>query len=521
MNLPTLQQIQMMLAEKSLPAFIKQAWPVIEPGTPYLNSWHIDCICDFLQAVDAGHITRLLINMPPRYMKSICVSVMWPVWSWIAKPESRWLFASYAGNLSMQHSVDRRTIINSDYYQDRWGSRYKLTTDQNVKTEYANDRQGRMFATSFDGSATGKGGDRIIIDDPHDPKGAESDVQRETTLTTFRRKLSTRLNNKKTGAIVVVMQRLHEKDVSALCIEEGYTHLCLENPSAKRTTISAPGGRVWHREPGDILWPEREGERELDQARMQLGPYGFAGQYGQSPAPAGGGRFKEQWLRYFDRIDDTYRLWLPDGSYRAVPVDDCSRFAMMDPAGTDKAQNDKACYTVIGAYDVTPTGDMLRFDQFRGQVEAPDAAEKAIEFTRRNECEWIGVEKNGMGLGVVQTIRRRGVAVRAILARGSKEARSETAEIRMAAGMVYLPKNAPWLFDWITEFTRFPNGEYADQVDEFAHAARWVHRSMGAPMGEEDSSVSPVAHELAETIAIKAERLESYDDEMAWTEIDG
>lgn len=461
---------------------------MIEPGTEYLDNWHIDCICEYLQAVDAGQVTRLLINMPPRYMKSICVSVMWPVHSWIRRPETRWLFASYAGNLSMQHSADRRTIIQSDWYQERWADRYQLTTDQNVKTEYQNNKQGRMFATSFDGTATGKGGDRIIIDDPHDPKGAESDTQRESTLTTFRRKLSTRLNNKKTGAIVVVMQRLHEKDVSALCIEEGYTHLCLENPCCNgNKVISAPSGKQWKRTDGELLWPEREGEPEVAQARLQLGPYGFAGQYGQSPAPAGGGRFKEEWIRYFTCDGEFYRLWFPDGSSRAVRIDECDRFAMMDPAGTDKQQNNKACYTVIGFYDITPTGDMLRFDHFRGQVEAPGAADKAVEMVRRNETEWIGVEQDGMGLGVIQTIRRRGIPVRPIKARGSKEARSETAEIRMSAGMVYVPQGAPWLFDWISELTKFPNSENKDQVDELAHAAMWVQRMRGAPVMPADA----------------------------------
>ncbi len=484
---PTIEEINRRLCERRLPDFIREAWHVIEPGNEYLHNWHIDCICDYLQAVDAGQITRLLINMPPRYMKSICVSVMWPVWSWIRRPQSRWLFASYSQDLSTQHSVDRRTIIQSEWYQDRWRDCFQLTSDQNVKTEYRNNFEGRMFATGFGGAATGKGGDRIIIDDPHDPNGADSEIQRETALTTFRRKLSTRLNNKKTGAIVVVMQRLNEKDVSSLCMEEGYTHLCLPCEDSPGKTIVGPSGNKYHRDDSGLLWPSREGEKQIAQAKIQLGPYGYAGQYQQRPAPLGGGRFKEAWFRYFEQADGFYKLYKPDGSFKAVKVSDCDRFPIMDPAGTDKEQNKKACYTCIGFFDITPDHDLLWFDNYREQVETPEAADAAIRLSRHHDCPWIGVEKDGIGLGLVQNIRRKGVTVRAIKARGSKEARSETAEIRMSAGMIYFLKDAPWLFALKNELLQFPNGEFKDQVDVLAHASIWVQKTRGAPQTTEDA----------------------------------
>lgn len=514
----------MKLAERSLSDFIQQAWPVIEPGTEYLHNWHVDAICEYLQAVDAGQVTRLLINMPPRYMKSIAVSVMWPAWSWINNPESRWLFASYAGNLSTQHSVDRRTIIQSDWYQERWANKYQLTSDQNVKTEYQNDRQGRMFATSFGGVATGKGGDRIVIDDPHDPKGAESDVQRDSTVATFKRKLSTRLNDKKKGAIVVVMQRLHEKDVSATCIEEGYTHLCLPCEDSPDKVISTPSGKEFTRDVSGILWPEREGPREIAQAKIQLGPYGYAGQYQQRPAPAGGGRFKRDWFRYYKTDGEFYKLLRRDGSFKVVRISDCDRFATMDPAGTEKERDNKPCYTVIGVWDVTPNHEMIKVEHVREMMETPEVVDKGIEIVRRFDCPWLGVEKDGIGLGVVQNIRRRGVTVRAIKAKGSKQARSETAEIRMAAGMIFFPVSAPWLFDLETELMSFPKGEYVDQVDELAHAALWVHRQHGAVMTPDDeqhseSVTEKIVEEEAETR--QADRMSEYaelQEAMMWGE---
>ena len=212
-------------AEQSLRRYVEQAWPILEPDVPFLSNWHIDYLAEHLEAVTAGEITRLLINIPPRYMKSILVSVLWPTWEWIHEPSRRWIFASYADSLSSKHSVDRRTVLQSAWYQHRWSDRVQLASDQNVKNEFLNTRRGHMIATSIGGSVTGKGGSRIVVDDPHNPMQAESDAQREAALSYFSRTLSTRLDNKNEDAMVVVMQRLHERDLSALCLDLGFTHV--------------------------------------------------------------------------------------------------------------------------------------------------------------------------------------------------------------------------------------------------------------------------------------------------------
>lgn len=280
----------------SFAEFVRDAWPVLEPVTPYLGNWHIDLIAEHLEEVTAGRETRLLVNMPPRYGKSILITVLWPVWEWLTRPETRWMFASYSSSLSTKHSVDRRAVIQSDWYQERWGERFKLSTDQNVKTEFQNDRRGVMVSTSVGGSATGKGGDRIVVDDLQNPKDAESDAVRLSALNFFDRTLSNRLNDKRRGAIVVVMQRLHQADISARCLELGYTHVKIPAEALGRTVVHFPSGREVVREDGDLLWPEREGPAEIDAARSQMGSYGYAGQYLQEPAPPGGGLFKREWF---------------------------------------------------------------------------------------------------------------------------------------------------------------------------------------------------------------------------------
>lgn len=290
-------------AETSLRRYVEEAWTILEPDRAFLPNWHLDYVVEHLEAVTAGEITRLVINMPPRYAKSLLASVFWPTWEWIRHPGGRWIFASYADLLAIKHSVDRRTVIQSSWYQRRWGQQVQLAPDQNVKGEFLNTRRGHMIATSIGGSITGKGGNRIVVDDPHNPTQAESDAQREAALAYFTRTLSTRLDNKNTDAIVVVMQRLHERDLSAVCLDLGFTHVCLPAEAETQTRLVFPrSGRVHDRSPGDVLWPEREGPAVLAKQKAQLGSAAYAGQYQQRPAAAGGLIFRREWFRLYDEL---------------------------------------------------------------------------------------------------------------------------------------------------------------------------------------------------------------------------
>jgi len=503
-DLPSLQAIDAELAKRSLREFIRQAWPVIEPGVAYLHNWHIDCIAEHLEAVDAGQITRLLINIPPRFMKSICVSVMWPVWSWVSNPESRWLFGSYSGELATKHSVDRRTIIQSDWYQSNWRDRYQLTTDQNVKTEYQNSRRGVMVATGFNGSATGKGGDRIVIDDPINPREARSLVARESANIAFDRTFTTRLNDKRKGAIVLVMQRLDESDPSAHVLKQGgYVHCCLPAEATSRTVIAFPmSGREVVREAGDLLWPEREGPKEIAQAKVQLGSYGYAGQYQQSPAPEGGGCFKASWFRYAKRDGEFYKL-SRDASDRSVRVSDCQRFAIVDVAGTEKRANNDPDYTVMGCFDLTPDGDLIWFDLLRMQAETPDSERAIIQTIIKHDIPYVGIEKAHVGIGLIQNIRRKGFAVHAIHANRSKTVRAQTMQIRMEAGTVFFMSGAPWLFDLETELTLFPNATHDDQADVASYAGLQAQRLAGAIRVDEANQYHQERTEQGELAAVE------------------
>lgn len=429
-----------------LAPFIERAWPQIEPGTPYLSNWHIDAIAEHLEAVTDGQITRLLINMPPRYMKSIAVSVMWPVWEWTKRPELRFMFSTYAGSLSDDHSTQRRTILQSDWFREHWGHQVKIVTDS-IET-VANDRRGVFTATSFTGTATGKGGNRVVIDDPHNPKKAESDTERATTLRLFDTTFSNRLNDKKRDAVVVVMQRLHQKDVSARCMELGYVHLCLPCESEGRTTVVFPmSGRTLVREDGDLLWPEREGPKEVAAIRAAMGSYGYAGQYQQRPAPLGGGMFKS-----FPVVD-------------AVPRDVVARVRYWDKAGSEG----RGDWTAGVKMAMTSDGRFFVEHVVRGQWSA-GARERIIKDTATADgphtIVYVEQEPGSGGKESAESTVKNlaGFVVKIDKVTGDKVSRARPYAAQTEIGNVYLLRGA-WNAAFIDEHQIFPNGDHDDMVD--------------------------------------------------------
>src|SRR5580704_19108782 len=281
-----LDEIDAECALRRLREFGQQAWPIVEPSTPFVPGWHVDAIIEHLEAVSSGQIRNLLINVPPRHMKSLLVSVLWPAWEWILHPERRWLYSSYAASLSIRDSVKCRTLIESPWYRSRWGHIFSLTSDQNAKTRFDNNRSGYRLSTSVGGSVTGEGGDRIVCDDPHNVQEVASDTVRKSAIDWWDVAMSTRVNDPKTSAMVIVMQRCHQRDLSGHLLEKGnFEHLCLpaeyEGPG-RTTSIGYFDPRT---ELGELLWPERFGHKEIEELKINLGSYASAGQLQQRPSP--------------------------------------------------------------------------------------------------------------------------------------------------------------------------------------------------------------------------------------------
>jgi len=326
-----------------------------------------------------------------------------------------------------------------------------------------------MIATSVGRSITGKGGDRIVVDDLHNPQQAESETQRETALTYFRQTLSTRLDDQKAGAIVVVMQRLHEHDLSAVCQELGYTHLCLPAEAETLTTIAFPrSGRLKIREAGDLLWPARDGPAELKRQKRLLGSAAFAGQYQQRPAPADGLLFQRDWFRYYDEMPDL------------------EEFAQSwDMSFKDNKDSDYVVGLVAGRLGA----DIYLVDRVKGQWAFSESYRQVQMLVAKYPRAYsVLIEDAANGPTIIDALKHDVSGVVAVRPEGGKCARAQAVQPQVEAGNIYLPDPRPhgvlvrsraWVDDFLHQLTIFPSGAHDDDVDAFTQLL--VHWRRGGP----------------------------------------
>lgn len=300
-KLPSLLALEREICMRSLYEFAKRAWSVLEPGRKFKDNWHIKLICDHLEAVSRGEIRRLLINVPPRHMKSLLVSVIWPVWDWLKTPTRQFLTASYVQKLSTRDALKSRQLIQSPWFQARFGDLFQLGKDQNEKQRYQNSKMGYRIAISTSGGV-GEGGDFLIADDPQNTDEMTSDAYVEATTDWWNGTFNQRLNDQNDGAIVLTMQRLSERDLCEQAIQEGgWVHLMIPAEFEVARKCVTPWGEDPRTQEGELLWPNRIGAAALTGMKKRLGSYGSAGQLQQRPAPRGGGTLKSQYLRKIKR----------------------------------------------------------------------------------------------------------------------------------------------------------------------------------------------------------------------------
>lgn len=250
------------------PSFICKSFSTVSPGVKYLHNWHINLIAQKLKQVEDGEINRLIINMPPRNLKSICVTVAWSAWLLGHNPSKKIMTASYSQALSNKHSLDCRLILNSSWYKQIFPST-KITKGENQKSKFVTTDRGFRFSTSTGGTATGEGGDILIVDDPQNPNKINSKKYRSSTIQWFEQTFVSRLNDKQKGAIVIVMQRLHDED---LC---GYL---LKNKSEQWDLLKLPA--IYEQDSLlTALHEEREGLKTLNKLKLELGEYNLLQYY--------------------------------------------------------------------------------------------------------------------------------------------------------------------------------------------------------------------------------------------------
>lgn len=475
--LPTLQQVKAEKGRRHLSEFIRQAWHVIEPKTPLIWGWHLDAISEHLMAVSRGEIHDLLINMPPRHMKSIEVSVAWPVWEWIDHPEIRWLFSSYGAGLSIRDALKSRRLIQSNWFQQNYGHCFELAGDQNAKTRYDNDRTGYRIATSVGGAGTGEGGDRIVVDDPHNVNDAESDPVREGTLTWWDETMSTRGNNPETAARVIVMQRVHAKDLSGHVLEKGgYTHLCLPAEYERIRPVYVDGalrevdphlhptllGFVDPRkEEGELLWPERFTRKALDKLKVSLGSFGVAGQLQQRPAAREGSILKRDHWQFYKT--------LPELDEMIISVD-CT---FKDKLSSDFVAIQVWARKGANKYLIHRLKERLGFGATLIAVRGVKALfPKAIA---------VLVEDKANGSAVIETLKKEIAGVIPIEPEGGKVARAFAIQPEHEAGNLWLPDPSvdPTIEEFIGTCADFPAVPHDDEVDSCTQAINWYRNRTG------------------------------------------
>lgn len=507
--------------EESLTEFIKQAWHVVEPAQDYVHNWHIDFIAHHLEAVTNGEINRLLINVPPGAMKSLLVNVFWPSWEWFHDPGTRYICTAHSQNLALRDSIKMRRLVTSPWYQERWGDVVKLTADQAAKSKFENTATGFRESVAFQ-SMTGVRGDRVTIDDPHSVDSALSDVQRESTINTFLEAVPTRLTNPKESAIVVIMQRLHQDDVSGVILEKnlGYTHIMLPMEfDPERKCVTDLGFEDPREEDGELLFPARFPREVVERDKAVMGPWAVAGQFAQSPSPRGGGIIRREWWQLWD--NEMAKSQGLAAANRYPPMDYI--VASLDGAYTEKQENDPSALTVWGIWqkggqsarrilsrngevadviddrDTIPCVMLMHAWEKRLPIHGPDTermpGEDDIKYKIRSAENWglvehvidtcnkynvdmLLIESKGPGLSVAQEIKRLqrtntwGVQ---LINPGSldKVARAYAVQPTFSNGVVYAP-DKDWADKVITQCENFPKVKHDDLVDSLTQALKYL-----------------------------------------------
>lgn len=462
-------------AEKlPLKEYLKKVWRIPQPN-PLLHNWHMDAICEHLEAVfPKRDIRNLIIAMPPRMAKSMTVSVIWPTWIWSFAPHIQFIFSSYSRELSTRDSMACRAVIQSDYYQQHWGGVFSLSDDENRKTAYRNSKGGYRFSTSVGGVGTGLGGNIVCVDDAHNVKEAPSAAKRQQAILWWTQAMSTRLNNPKEDSRVIVMQRVHMDDLAGYILEntpENWEYLILPNEfDPKRQHSTAIGWRDPRTKKGELLFPERFGPEETRAMKKELGPTAYNAQYQQEPSDPEGSLFLRRWWRFYTNAD------LHRGPKGNLIFDEVVQSWDMAFKDTDTSA------FVVGQVWGRRGANKFLLDQVRDRYSFT----ATVDAVRNLTAKWpmtnaVYVEDKANGTAVIDSLRNEIAGIIAVNPEGGKVARAHAIQPQMQAGNVYLPSpaNCPWVNDYIEEFSNATpegGGKFWDQIDATTQALVKLHR---------------------------------------------
>ena len=434
-------------------AFVHKTFLTLSPGQIFVPNWHLDAIAYQLERVRQGEATRLIINMPPRSLKSIMASVAFPAFVLGHDPTRRIICVSYSGDLAKKHANDFRAVLETRWYQDLFpGSRIG---QKDSETEIELTARGFRLATSVGGTLTGRGGDTIIIDDPLKPDDAYSEAKRNAANEWFNNTLLSRLDDKRSGAIVIVMQRVHMDDLAGFVqsLSDGWEILRLPAIAEIDEDIPLSSTRVHRRRAGEALSPEREPIAVLESLKLQLGGDAFSAQYQQAPAPPGGAMIKRAWIRRYSELPlrDKWLLVLQS----------------WDTASKGGPEND---FSVCTTWLVTRDRRWFLLDVWRKRVDYPELKAAAQTLAARHKAQRVLVEDAGAGTSLVQELRSVVPGIIAVKPDRDKVSRMAVASAKFEAGQVFLADRSPWLADFEAELLSFPGSRHDDQCDSVSQA---------------------------------------------------
>ena len=450
---------------RDLMAFIERSFYELNPQTCFVQSPHIELLASKLEACRRGNIRRLIVNLPPRSLKSHAASVAYVAWLLGHDPSLQIICASYGQDLADKHARDCRTLMMSELYQ-RLFPQTRISSEKQSVSEFLTTAQGMRMSTSVGGVLTGRGADVIILDDPLKPDEAMSETRRTAVNDWYDNSLLSRLNSKETGIIIIIMQRLHQDDLVGHVLETGDWKVISLPAIAEEDEdylIESPlGNRHFRRTAGDALQPERESRATLEAMRQTMGTYNFSSQYQQSPIPVGGSIVKSDWLTYYEELPARFFFVLQS----------------WDTANKSGELNDFSVCTTWGVYERR----YYLLHVFRKRLNYPDLKRAVAEQAREYKASSIVIEDKASGTQLIQDLRADGLfGVREYEppAGMDKVLRLHAQSVHFENGRVLLPRSARWLDDYIRELFAFPGGKYDDQVDSTTQALEYLrtHRA--------------------------------------------
>jgi predicted phage terminase large subunit-like protein len=461
--------------------FFLQAWDIVNPNLDLDDNWHLVMLCEYLEEVADGRITRLVINIPPRHLKSTLATVIYPCWEWIQKPWLRFLCLSYSGVLANNHSHYRRLLVASDWYQDLTQGRCQLSGIKNRTSEFENVSRGEMIARGLEGTVTGVGGHRIIFDDPNNPGASDPDIgfsktnPRFSELAKFRDYSITRRDSKE-APVLVIQQRTHEEDVTGFCLKLGtYKSIILPTEAEHDELLVFPrSGQQHQRTKGDLLQPARFDEGSVREAKTTLGSYVWSARHQQHPSPIGGEIVQAKWFQYYDSISAT--------KLESIIVS-------IDSAQMKGKANDPWAIVVFGIVG----NRFYILDIINQRYTFPEGRKVVLQVLADWEPDATLIEAASSGASLYQdlvadqSVRSSFISITPI---SDKESRFRVAAAVIEAGRLFLPRSADWLVNYQTELTSFPRAAHDDQCDATSQFLIWANRQHNRP--NLDSVVIPV-----------------------------